>query len=144
MYLRGRQTPIHFSLFHRGVLCQEGSQIQRRDLFKVETKHQVLLGTNLLHNNMLELIQSVQSASKETLAGQLVLLCVIDIIVICLIYFVNSDLQTLCLIVEKRCVQERSSILCPDYIQSTVGMGLRYVCQHTVQWCNKYSDPLFR
>lgn len=73
MYLRGRQTPIHFSLFHGGVLCQEGSQLPRRKLFKVETKHQVLLGTNLLHNNMLEHIQSVQSASNETLARQLIL-----------------------------------------------------------------------
>lgn len=115
MYLRGRQTPIYFSLFHRGVLCQEGSQLRRRNLFKVETKLQVLLGTNLLHNNTLELVQSLQSASKETLARQLTLLCVIDVTVICHIYFVSSDLRILCSTVEKRSVQVTSSSLCPGY-----------------------------
>ncbi|CAB1432648.1 unnamed protein product [Pleuronectes platessa] len=55
-----------------GVEEEEGgedkdeSQLPRRKLFKVETKHQVLPELSLLHNNMLELVQSVQSASKET------------------------------------------------------------------------------
>lgn len=135
MYLRGRQTPIYFSLFHRGVLCQEGSQLRRRNLFKVETKLQVLLGTNLLHSNILELVQSLQSASKETLARQLILLTVIDVTVICHIYFVNSDLRILCSIVEKRYVQEKCSFLCPDYVQFTAVVSLRPVYQY-----NKYNN----
>lgn len=56
----------HF--FYREVLCQEVSQLSRRKLFKVETKHQVLPGLNMLHNDMQELIQTVQSASKKNLA----------------------------------------------------------------------------
>lgn len=107
MYLRGRQTPIHFSLFQRGVLCQEGSQLRRRKLFKVETKHQVLPGTNLVHNTVLELIQSVQQASTETLARQRVLKCVMDHVEICHIYFVNADHRTPCLTAEITAMWER-------------------------------------
>ena len=107
MYLRGRQTPIHFSLFQRGVLCQEGSQLRRRKLFKVETKHQVLPGTNLLHNTVLELIQSVQQASTETLARQRILKCVMDHVEICHIYFVNADHRTPRLTAEITAMWER-------------------------------------
>lgn len=59
MYPSRRQTPIHFSLFSQGSFVSRREPTTKTEAVKVETKHQVLLGTNVLHNNMLELVQSV-------------------------------------------------------------------------------------
>lgn len=46
--------------FPQGSFVSGREPAMKTEAVKVETKHQVLLGTNLLHNNVLELVQSVQ------------------------------------------------------------------------------------